>query len=222
MQLTTEMIAVFVIASLACIAPPLTAAQQSGCGIPSSETQVAGLIAGNYASAQGALLPSIVLQASLQWSNLSYRIVCLSTSGIRDRYRFVSIVAYYTINGQGPEYGQYEFECVQSQWSSHSTLLDVSLFNRVILTVSSPAINATLRTDCSYCLRPTQSLSFRVSDAINHCNRECFCILCVHDIISTWVYDFMLQLAMVGVPSHGSATRWIPISRQLSNAVTFI
>ena len=161
-----------VIALVGCIAPSLTAAQQPGCGIPSSNAQVASLIAGNYATPQGTTLPTIVLQTSPQWSTLSYRILCLSTSGIRDQYRFVSIVAYYTKDGQGPEYGQYEFECVQSQWSSSSTLLDASQFNRQIRTASSPAINATLRTDCSYCLAPTLSLSYRTSDAINHCNRE--------------------------------------------------
>eukprot|EP00731_Ephydatia_muelleri_P019734 Em0012g559a len=164
------MITVLVIALVGCIAPSLTAAQQSGCGIPSSNAQVASLIAGNYATPQGTTLPTIVLQTSPQWSTLSYRILCLSTSGIRDQYRFVSIVAYYTKDGQGPEYGQYEFECVQSQWSSSSTLLDASQFNRQIRTASSPAINATLRTDCSYCLAPTLSLSYRTSDAINHCN----------------------------------------------------
>ena len=169
--MSRKMFPAFLVVSLAYFAPFLAGAQLLGCGIPSTDTEVASLIAGNYGTAQSSALPTIVLQTASTPMGFRYRIVCLSSSGFRDQYRFVSIVAYYTKDGGGPEYGQYEFECVQSHWTSSSILLEQNVFNRRILTSTSPALNASLRTDCSYCLSPF-FLSTRASDPINHCNRE--------------------------------------------------
>ena len=131
------------------------------------------LIAQNYASGgQGFQLPTITLQTS----PFGYRVMCSSSSGIRNKYRFVSIVAYYTtsdagVSGPGvpPIYGQFEFECVNSLWSVTSSLLDSTSTDRTApLTAASPAVVAANRTDCAYCLKPVSSL--RVSDTINHCS----------------------------------------------------
>ena len=77
----------------------LTIAQQAGCSDPpSSSTQVANLIASNINGAQGTV--NITLQMSP--AGFMFRAVCLSSSGIRNQYRFVSIVAYYSVNGETP------------------------------------------------------------------------------------------------------------------------
>ena len=149
---------------------PVTISQQPGCSASFSDSQVESLIASSYQTAQATLLPTIVLQNAPQ--GFAFRTVCLSSSGIRDQYRFVSIVAYYTKDGGTPQYGQYEFECVQSQWTSLSTLLDQKIFNRLpTLASTNPAINASLRTDCSYCLS-SEFLPSRGTDPVNHCKGE--------------------------------------------------
>ena len=154
---------------LFCALLPVTIAQQPGCSASFSDSQVESLIASSYQTPQGTLLPTIVLQNAPQ--GFAFRTVCLSSSGIRNQYRFVSIVAYYTKDGGAPQYGQYEFECVQSQWTSSSTLLDLNMFNRLILVPTDLAIIASLRTDCSYCLS-SEFLTYRGTDPVNHCKGE--------------------------------------------------
>ena len=151
----------------------LTTAQQAGCsGPPSSSIQVVNLIASNVNDAQGTA--NITLQMSP--AGFMSRVVCLSSSGIRNQYRFVSIVAYYSVNEENPQYGQFEFECDDSTsyaWSSTGNLSGAAIFNRVTnLTANSSAINATNRTDCAYCLnRVRVSLSPpRFTDTVNHCS----------------------------------------------------
>lgn len=162
-------IAVALSLAILCSALLVASAQQPGCSASFTDVEVAGLIASSYGSAQGSLLPTIILRFAPQ--GFKFRIVCLSSSGFRDQYRFVSIVAYYTKDGVGPEYGQYEFECVQSRWTSSSILLEQNIFNRLILTSNDPAINVSLRTDCSYCLS-SKFLAHRGTDPVNHCKGE--------------------------------------------------
>ena len=143
----------------------LTTAQQAGCSGPPSSTQVQSLIASNLNDPQGTA--TITLQ--------SFRVVCLSSSGIRNQYRFVSIVANYSANEGTPQYGQFEFECDASTsninaWSSTGNLLDLARFNRVNLTANSSAINATNRTDCAYCLNSGSMSPPRFTDTVNHCS----------------------------------------------------
>ena len=150
-------------------APRVSLAQQPGCSASFTESQVAILIANSYATPQGTGLPTIVLHDDPQ--GFRFRVVCLSSSGFRDQYRFVSIVAYYTIDGGEPMYVQHEFECVQSQWAASSSRLDVNHFNRLLLQPTDPAITASVRTDCSYCLS-SKILTSRATDPINHCKGE--------------------------------------------------
>lgn len=154
--------------------PPLTYAQQAGCSSSFTNTSVAALIASNYQNDGQGPAPTIVLHTSP--AGFTFRVVCLSSSGLRNQYRFVSIVAYFTtsqvsVSPAGvPLYGQFEFECVGSSWSASSPLLDNALFCR---TYTPAAINASIRTDCAYCLKGVSALSPpRSTDSINHCSGE--------------------------------------------------
>ena len=155
---------------LVCGVRSFVGAQQAGCSTPPSwtTTQVANLIANNLNGPQGSA--TITLQMSP--AGFTFRVVCLSSSGIRDQYRFVSIVAYYTNSNTGlTQYGQFEFECVSSVWSATGNLLDTAIFNRVVpLAANSPAINATNRTDCAYCLNSGSLSPPRYTDTVNHCS----------------------------------------------------
>eukprot|EP00731_Ephydatia_muelleri_P010811 Em0005g1397a len=161
----------------------LTKAQpQPGCSSVPTSTEVETLIAQNYVGAGQGMLPTILLQTS----PFGYRVVCSSSSGIRNQYRFVSIVAYYTTSDAGvsppgvPIYGQFEFECVSSAWSATSTLLDNPLKDRTTLSAGSPAITANITTNCAYCLKQSVNSPERVSDDTNHCSActGCFQPLC--------------------------------------------
>ena len=147
----------------------LTVAQQVGCSDFPNRTQVESLIASNYGTDQSGNIPIIRLQTS----PFGYRLMCSSCSGIRNQYRFVSIVAYFTTSDANvsppgvPIYVQFEFECANSIWTTTSNLLGAATTNRLPLSSDSAAINATSKTECAYCLRPTSAL--RMSDSINHC-----------------------------------------------------
>ena len=156
-----------VLLALGCLTS-LTIAQQPGCNLLNS-AQVVNLISANLVGGgQGSIAPTIVLQTAPE--GFTYRVICASSSGVRNQYRFVSIVAYYTNNGAGPVYGQFEFECYNSVWSATSTFLESTSFDRTTLTSTSAAVSANNRTDCGYCLNPTFSSPPRSADAVNHCN----------------------------------------------------
>ena len=157
-----------VLLALGCLAS-LTVAQQAGCNSLPTSTQVENLISANLAgTGQASSSNVIVLQTAPE--GFTYRVLCASSSGVRNQYRFVSIVAYYTNNGVGPAYGQFEFECVNSVWSDTSTFLEATVFDRTTLTSTSAAVSANNRTDCGYCLNPTFSSPPRSADVVNHCN----------------------------------------------------
>ena len=154
------------LSALGCL-KSLTVAQQAGCNLPNS-TQVVNLITECFfGSGQGSSSIVIVLQTAPEAQGFTYRLVCASSSGVRNQYRFVSIVAYYTNNGVGPVYGQFEFECVNSVWSATSTFLETTSFDRKTLTTTSAAVSANNITDCGYCLNPTFSSPPRSTDAVN-------------------------------------------------------
>ncbi|KAL5493359.1 hypothetical protein EMCRGX_G014529 [Ephydatia muelleri] len=162
---------VLLLLSLALVLTPLPLrAQQQGCNAPLSNADVEALIASNYATPQATVLPTIKLVTS----PVGFRLICLASFGFRNQYRFVSLVAYFTtsdatVSPPGvPIFGQFEFECIGGSWSSTSTLLDASSFNREILSSNAPAINASLRTDCSLCLN-SRRVPNRNTDPINHC-----------------------------------------------------
>ena len=152
---------------LVCLAS-LTVAQMVGCNLPNS-AQVADKISANIAGTGSSSL-SIVIVLQMAPEGFTYRVVCASSSGVRNQYRFVSIVAYYTNNGAGSAYGQFEFECVNSVWSATSIFLENTASDRTTLTSTSAAVSANNRTDCGYCLNPTFSSPPRNTDAVNHCN----------------------------------------------------
>ena len=146
----------------------IVGAQQAGCSGPLSSTQVATLIASNINGPQGTA--TITLQMSP--AGFMFRVVCLSSSGVRDQYRFVSIVAYYTNSNTGlTQYGQFEFECGNSGWSATSIILGLfTLHNQQTLMANSPAITAANRTDCAYCLNSGFASPPRFTDTVNHCS----------------------------------------------------
>lgn len=167
---------VLLLLSLALVLTPLPLrAQQQGCNAPLSNADVEALIASNYATPQATVLPTIKLVTS----PVGFRLICLASFGFRNQYRFVSLVAYFTtsdatVSPPGvPIFGQFEFECIGGSWSSTSTLLDASSFNREILSSNAPAINASLRTDCSLCLN-SRRVPNRNTDPINHCKRKSY------------------------------------------------
>ena len=166
----------FVLALLCGVHCSFVDAQLLGCGASFTDSQVAILIGNNYAGSGQGTVPTIALLMSP--AGFKFRVVCLSSSGFRDQYRFVSIVAYFTtsdatVSDPGvPIHRQFEFECVNSAWSASSSLLDATALDRTTLQYpSSLAISVASRTDCAYCLKP--STSPRASDAINHCFGEC-------------------------------------------------
>ena len=158
----------FLFVAVVCCLVSQINAQQAGCsGPPSDSTQVATLIARNINGPQGTA--TITLQMSP--AGFMFRVVCLSSSGIRNQYRFVSIVAYYLNSNTGlTQYGQFEFECVSSVWSATSTILDQTFYNRQPLMTNSSAITATNRTNCSYCLNSNYNSPPRFTDTVNHCS----------------------------------------------------
>ena len=162
--------ALLFVAAVGCLTS-LTAAQQAGCSSFPTNTQVATLISQNYVGNGQGLAPTITLETS----PFGYRVVCSSSSGIRNQYRFVSIVAYYTTSDASVSppgvaiYGQFEFECVNSVWSATSTLLENPTTDRITLSAGSAAITANITTNCSYCLKQGAS-NVRVSDDTNHCS----------------------------------------------------
>ena len=165
----------FFLSLLAHCALSPSAAQQMGCSASFTASQVAALIASNYAgTGQGSLPPTITLQLSPE--GLSYNVVCAASSGVRDQYRFVSIVAYFTTSDANvsppgvPIYRQFEFECVNSVWSATSSFLENTVFDRTTLTSTSAAVSANNRTDCGYCLNPIFSSPPRRADTVNHCS----------------------------------------------------
>ena len=167
------MFATFLVAVLLHYCSSLAEAQpQSGCSSLPTSTQVATLIAQNYLGTGQGSAPTITLETS----PFGYRVVCLSSSGFRNQYRFVSIVAYFTtsdtaVSASGvPIYVQFEFECVSSAWSATSTLLDNTSKDRTMLSASSAAINASITTNCAYCLKQSDSSPERVSNDTNHCS----------------------------------------------------
>ena len=163
--------ALLFVAAVGCLTS-LTAAQQAGCSSFPTNTQVATLISQNYLGNGQGLAPTITLETS----PFGYRVVCLSSSGFRNQYRFVSIVAYYTTSDAAvsppgvPIYGQFEFECVNSAWSATSTLLETPTTDRTTLSAGSAAITANITTNCAYCLKQSVSSPERVSDDTNHCS----------------------------------------------------
>ena len=157
-----------VLLALGCFAS-LTVAQQAGCNSLPNSAQVSNLISANFAgTGQSSSSFNIVLRTAPE--GFMYRVVCASSSGVRNQYRFVTIVAYYINNGAGPVYGQFEFECVNSVWSATSTFLENTSFDRTTLTATSPAVSANNRTDCGYCLNPTFSSPPRSADTVHHCS----------------------------------------------------
>ena len=167
------MFATFLVAVLLHCCSSLAEAQpQSGCSSLPTSTQVATLIGQNYLGTGQGSAPTITLQTS----PFGYRVVCLSSSGFRNQYRFVSIVANYTTSDANvsppgvPIYGQFEFECVNSAWSATSTLLDNTSKDRTTLSAGSAAITANITTNCAYCLKQSINSPERVSDDTNHCS----------------------------------------------------
>ena len=156
---------------LQCCASLTKAQPQAGCSNIFTSSQVTDLISRNYVGFGQGTPPTIVLQ-----SPFGYRVVCSSSSGIRNQYRFVSIVANYTTSDGAvsppgvPIYGQFEFECVSSAWSATSALLDNPSKDRTLLPEGSAAITANITTNCAYCLKQSVSTPERMSDDTNHCS----------------------------------------------------
>eukprot|EP00731_Ephydatia_muelleri_P012050 Em0006g944a len=142
----------FVLALLCGVHRSFVDAQLLGCGASFTDSQVASLIANNYAgSGQGNRSHHCAADVA---SGVQVSGRCLSSSGFRDQYRFVSIVAYFTtsdatVSDPGvPIHGQFEFECVNSAWSASSSLLDATVLDRSTLQYpSSLAISVASRTD---------------------------------------------------------------------------
>ena len=169
--------------------PLPTAAQFVGCGTNFTDSQVASLIIVSYGYEPPINLRYITLQNSP--AGFKFRLVCLGSSGKREQYSTISLVAYYTItNSSGvttePMYGQFEFVCYglwpsrsngEWPWSLPPKSPPFGNFSgRLILAPTAPAITAPLRTDCAYCLpinSPTLYFNnYYYTDPINHCYRE--------------------------------------------------
>ena len=109
-------------------------------------------------------------------------IVCLASSGARDRYNFVSVVATYTTDTSAdPVTAQFEFRCgtgASPLWlASEKGVLGVDpALNMKLLSADDPVLTAELRTDCSTCISLTNPFADRHSsltpDNVTHCVGE--------------------------------------------------
>ena len=114
---------------------------------------------------------------------LNARIVCLASSGARDRYNFVSVVATYTTDTSAdPVTAQFEFSCGTSttppSWfATDAGVLGVDAsLNMELLSAGDPVLTAELRTDCSTCISLTSPIAVNHSsltpDDVTHCVGE--------------------------------------------------
>ena len=97
---------------------------------------------------------------------IRYKRVCESTSGMRDGYRSVSLVAEYVINGT-MVLSQFEFACMSA--TPGPDVWDIEVSGGTEDTVTTPPIatlNTTLRQDCYQCISPERDTS---SSRTEHC-----------------------------------------------------
>ena len=113
---------------------------------------------------------------------LNARIVCLASSGARDRYNFASVVATYTTDiSADPVTAQFEFSCGTASWlATDAGVLGVNpALNMELLSAGDPVLTAELRTDCSTCISLTNPSAVQHSsltpDDVTHCVGETHC-----------------------------------------------
>ncbi len=118
-----------------------------------------GLIATKLASFESAEIPQLSVQL------IRYNFVCEATAGSRNRYRYVSLVAEYIINGETPAIiSQFEFGCSAGVWGPE---VELSIAN-TLTSPSDATLNTSLRTDCSLCLSPLRPGNTHSND--EHCS----------------------------------------------------
>ena len=116
---------------------------------------------------------------------LNARIVCLASSGARDRYNFASVVATYTTDSStDPVTAQFEFSCspalLPSWFPTDSEVLGANpALNMKLLSADDPVLTAELTTDCSTCISLTNPIAVQHSnltpDDVTHCVGETHC-----------------------------------------------
>ena len=107
---------------------------------------------------------------------MNARIVCLASSGARDRYNFASVVATYTTDTSAdPVTAQFEFSCNPPSWrAADAGVLGVEPgLNMKFLSADDTVLTAELRTDCSTCISLTNPSAVRypnlTPDNVTHC-----------------------------------------------------
>ena len=126
-------------------------------------------LAGDAASGAGGGLIASAIQVTSNYTSvtnvelLEYNLVCLSTSGIRDKFSYVSVVAEYRIDNQtDSNMSQFEFGCNGVIWGLTNGSSD-----DIVTTPPDARLNTTLRTDCSRCL------NYRRPGSINNNTEHC-------------------------------------------------
>ena len=97
---------------------------------------------------------------------VDYNIVCLAQGTVEDRYRMVSVIASYFLDGATTvTTNQFHFQCVSGAWS-------INVFNNFDNSVSSTAVVGNLTTpvrrDCRFCV----SINGTGFSAAEHCAGE--------------------------------------------------
>lgn len=127
---------------------------------------------GSFGSLSTSGLVAEKLGNAMQVMILQYNIVCESSSGMRDRYREVSVVVEYT-NGSAVTQAQFEFGCSgdTDQWS-----LVVSGLTESTVTVPPDGnFTTSLRRDCFICVSPNRpGAPQSTNDDGNHCGGELY------------------------------------------------
>ncbi len=97
---------------------------------------------------------------------IRYNLVCEATAGVRNTYRYVSLVAEYILNGTGPAIlSQFEFGCsAEGVWEPEV----VGSINNTFTFPPDATLNTSLRTNCSLCLSPLRPGSTHSND--EHCS----------------------------------------------------
>ena len=109
-------------------------------------------------SSQGliAAILSATGQPGTEIQLLQYNWVCESTSGMRDEFRSISLVAEYVM-GNSTLLSQFEFACRSGTGTPGPNVWGIGVSGGIENTVTTPpnaSLNTTLRQDCYQCISP--------------------------------------------------------------------
>ena len=126
---------------------------------------------------QSSELESLIIIASNQTEPnnttirlIEYTFVCIAQGAEQDTWRFVSLVANYTNTNGTNSISQFQFECVESNWTA--TVNGSTEYTRT--DPPDASLNTSLRRDCALCIDPQQA---PLANNSHHCLGEFYSLL---------------------------------------------